>query len=72
MTGAAYEGDGPDSSLPPYARRPRMNEEEAEKDALDAKSRLEWYEMAAEGRDYCGQLPQSRLKQNDKAGGGEP
>ena len=49
-----------------------MNEEEAKKDALDAKSRLEWYEMAAEGRDYCGQLPQSRLKQNDKAGGGEP
>jgi len=34
--------------------RRRMNEEEARKDALDAESRLEWYEMAAEGRDYCG------------------
>ena len=37
-----------------YQPRRRMNEEEAKKDALDAESRLEWYEMAAEGRDYCG------------------
>ena len=43
----------------------RMNEEEAKKDALDAESRLEWYEMAAEGRDYCGN--KWPTKQNDKA-----
>ena len=42
-----------------------MNEEEAKKDALDAESRLEWYEMAAEGRDYCGN--KWPTKQKDKA-----
>lgn len=40
-----------------------MNEGGAKKDALDAESRLEWYEMAAEGRDYCGN--KWPTKQND-------
>ena len=48
-----------------YQPRRRMTEEEAKKDALDAESRLEWYEMAAEGRDYCGN--KWPTKQNDKA-----
>ena len=47
-----------------YQQR-HMTEEEAKKDALDAESRLEWYEMAAEGRDYCGN--KWPTKQNDNA-----
>ena len=46
----------------------RMTEEEAKKDALDAQSRLEWWEMHIEGRDYCGNKLPTKQKGKGQCG----